>query len=94
MHSSGEPIQTPEKPPLSNGTVAWSPDGKWLAGISSPGTAASTIWVFPSDGHVPPRRLIEFTSDARAWGVTWSPDGRRLVFGLQERTADIVLFDN
>ena len=94
MRSTGEPIPAPEKPTVANGTLAWSADGRWLAGISSPGTGSSVIWVFPADGKAPPRRLIEFGPEARPWGLAWSPDGRRLVFGLQERTADIVLFDN
>jgi Tol biopolymer transport system component len=94
MRASGDPIQAPDKPTLANGTVAWSADGKWLAGISSPGTGASSIWMFPADGKASPRKLIEFGPEGRPWGLTWSPDGRRLVFGLQERTADIVLFDN
>ena len=60
MRASGEPIQAPEEPLLANGTVAWSADGKWLAGISSPGTGASSIWMFPADGRAKPRLLIEF----------------------------------
>jgi serine/threonine protein kinase/Tol biopolymer transport system component len=91
---SGEQIAAPEKPTLANGTVTWSVDGRWLAGISSPGTGPSSIWVFPAGGQAPPRQLIEFGPEARPWGLAWSPDGKTIVFGLQERTADIVLFDN
>jgi len=94
MRPSGEAVALPNEPMLANGTVAWSFDGRWLAGISSPGTSDAVIWVFPVDGHVPPRQLHQFSSEARPWGLAWSPDGRQVVFGLQERSADIVLFDS
>jgi Tol biopolymer transport system component len=92
--ASGQPVPMPEQPTLANGTVSWSADGRWLAGISAAGTNVSGIWVFPIDGRAAPRKMLTFSSEARPWGVTWSPDGRRLVYGLHERSADIVLFDS
>ena len=91
---SGEPIDRPREPVLGNGMVAWSPDGRLLAGISIPGVANASIWVIPVQPPGPPRRIIEFVGDERPRGITWMPDGQRLVIGFQERTADIVMFDS
>ena len=78
-------------PSLANGSVAWSPDGRTLAGIMDSGGAAANVWVIPLDG--PARRLAQLSTDKRPRGVTWAPDGKRLIIGLVERSADIVLFD-
>ena len=38
-------------------------------------------------------RLVQLLTDKRPRGVTWAQDGKRLIIGLAERSADIVLFD-
>jgi hypothetical protein len=91
---SGEPIDRPRDPILGNGLLAWSPDGRFLAGISIPGVTGASIWVIPLEGNEPPRRIIQFVGDERPRGIAWMPDGQHLVIGLQERKADIVMFDN
>jgi Tol biopolymer transport system component len=91
---AGEPIDRPREPVLGNGMVAWSPDGRSLAGISIPGVTNASVWVIPVEPPGAPRRLIEFLGDERPRGITWMPDGQRLVIGFQERTADIVMFDS
>jgi Tol biopolymer transport system component len=91
---SFETIDRPREPVLGNGMVAWSPDGRFLAGMSIPGTTNASIWVIPVQPPGPPRRIIEFTGDERPRGITWTPDGQRLIIGFQERTADIVMFDS
>jgi serine/threonine protein kinase/Tol biopolymer transport system component len=91
---SGDAIDRPREPALHNGQVAWSPDGRWLAGISIPGISNASIWVIPVQPPGSPRRLIEFVGDDRPRGIAWMPDGQHLVIGLQQRTADIVMFDN
>jgi Tol biopolymer transport system component len=87
------PIDSPPTTNLANGMVAWSPDGKWLAGISIPGGAQALVWVLPADGHEPPRQLFQTTRGDRMRGIDWMPDGTRVIVGLEQRTADIVLFD-
>jgi Tol biopolymer transport system component len=74
---------------------AWSPDGTAVAFQSSalvdfaanafPATAPSTIWVAPAAGGEP-RRVTEEGRPGGAHGSpSWTPDGRRIVFGSFDR---------
>jgi Tol biopolymer transport system component len=78
-------------PSLANGSLAWSPDARMLAGLRDSGGAVADVWVIPLEG--PARRLAQLPTDRRPRGVTWAPDGKGLIIGLVERSADIVLFD-
>jgi len=67
--------------------VAISPDGKSVArveGIPSKGgteTGNSAIYVSPTDGKTPPRRISASVGVAHAEsGIAWSPDSKQLVF--------------
>jgi len=63
---------------------ALSPDGKWLAYQRGAlvdlirkgyrGAANFDIWIAPTDGSAPPRRLTD--SDRNDWWPMWSADGR------------------
>jgi dipeptidyl aminopeptidase/acylaminoacyl peptidase len=65
------------------GPTSWSPDGKELAGITSTAGAAYTtrVTVYSSAG----RLLDSFAprgGSSQVCGVTWSPDGSRLLLTL------------
>jgi dipeptidyl aminopeptidase/acylaminoacyl peptidase len=60
-----------------------SPDGHWVAFVAAPvGKAGehpvSAIWLAPSDGATPARKLTAGSANDRA--PRWSPDGRWLFF--------------
>jgi dipeptidyl aminopeptidase/acylaminoacyl peptidase len=93
LSNSLAPLDGPQTPFLANGMVAWSPDGRWLAGVSIPGGSQAEIWILSADGREPPRKLFQFTKGDRLRGIDWMPDGTRVIFGLEQRTGDIVLFD-
>jgi serine/threonine protein kinase len=56
--------------------LRWTPDGKWLAYVSSFG-GASNIWLQPLNGGQF-RKLTDF-KDAEITSFTWSDDGREVV---------------
>lgn len=58
------------------GTVAWSPDGTWLA-IAGAGDGGADVVVVTADGSE--RRTLTTTFDPRVLGATWSPDGTGLL---------------
>jgi Tol biopolymer transport system component len=78
---------------FSQGTLAWSADGKHIAGTIDPGTfGTSGIWVREIDSPAG-SQTAELGHGQRARGLTWLPDGKGLIISVLERTSDIVLFD-
>jgi Tol biopolymer transport system component len=79
-------------PTLTNGSVAWSPDGKYVAGYADPGGALSTMWIADID-HRTSTKILELSADRRFRGVTWLPGNSRLIYAIQTQTSDLVMFD-
>ena len=78
---------------VANGQVAWSPDGRFIAAMSTPGQRPSEIFLIQPDATASPRVVITVKSSQQGRGLDWWPDQSKLIIGLSERTADIVLFD-
>ena len=55
---------------LGNGLVAWSPDGKYVAGVGIPGGAKAEAWIIGIADQKPPVRLIEFGEFGKLVGFT------------------------
>jgi Tol biopolymer transport system component len=94
--ADGEPAYTEMRDlpvQAGNGTVAWSPDGKWLVMVGLPGNRAGYIWLLEPGGSTPPRQLIELPAGVYVRGVTWSRDGSSIIVGFVDAAGDIVLFD-
>jgi Tol biopolymer transport system component len=76
---------------------AWSPDGSTLAFQSAPlvdfaanafpASAPSTLWSVPTAGGEPRRLTLEGQPAGAHGSPSWTPDGRRIVFGSFERLA-------
>jgi dipeptidyl aminopeptidase/acylaminoacyl peptidase len=65
------------------GATAVSPDGRWLVvAVAEPayddGEKSSDLWIVPSDGTAPPRRLT--AGKAGEGAPAWSADSTRLAF--------------
>jgi len=95
VNSRGQPVYStlPDGPALTNGFLAWAPDGKRLAAVGVPGSANASIWIVEPDSSQPFRKLIELAGEVRLRGITWTSDGSSLIFGRQEALSDLVLFE-
>ena len=74
--------------PASDYSPSWSPDGKRIAFVSRRdghvhpirGWSTSEIYVMDADGGNPQNLTNDPHHD---WGPSWSPDGKRIVFGSE-----------
>jgi Tol biopolymer transport system component len=78
---------------VSNGFLAWAPDGRRLAAFIEPGSASGAIWILDGTGADAPVRAATLPPGVRLRGATWASDGSSIVFGHIQRASDIVLFE-
>jgi eukaryotic-like serine/threonine-protein kinase len=63
----------------------WSPDGKYLAYLSSNGDNLSDLWIVPVDGSSPPKVILQPpTSKAIIYDYRISPDGQWVAYQSDE----------
>jgi dipeptidyl aminopeptidase/acylaminoacyl peptidase len=68
---------------LGEGTYpTWSPNGRWLAFL----TRDSIVIVDATTGAVQRRLTPDVNTDRLENGLSWSPDGARLVYGFRDLT--------
>lgn len=73
------------RPPFAGtGTVAFSPDGKWLAFVAYGAKTFRNVWVVPVAGG--DAKPISFIANTFGGNVSWSPDGKYILFGTNQRT--------
>lgn len=73
------------EPPFGGaGTIAWSPDSRWVAYSARGRGGFGNVWVASLDGAAP--QQITFGADANVSGVQWSPDGQFVIYRSAQRT--------
>ncbi len=90
---SGKPLleALPPSPNISNGLVAWSPDGRRLAAAARNTTLGQELFVVDPSAPNPYRSLWKAPPGSGILGVTWSADGSSILLGMEEPRSDIVL---
>ena len=78
-------------PNISNGLLAWSPDGRRLAAAARNTTLGQELFVVDPAASEPYRSLWKAPPGAGVLGVTWSSDGTSVLLGLEEPRSDVVL---
>ena len=72
-------------PPLgSERPFDWSPDSRWIAFLSFGDRMFRNVQVVPAAGGAP--RAVSFLANLNADDLSWSPDGRFLLFVTGQRT--------
>jgi hypothetical protein len=85
--------QSAEWPSLNNGLLRFLPDGERLAAYARPGTAAtSAAYVVELGAKTEIRKLAPFPPGAYARGISFDPDGTKVVIGLRESASEVLLF--
>ncbi|MFC4728052.1 S41 family peptidase [Coralloluteibacterium thermophilus] len=84
----GEPRNVSNTPDAREHSVAWSPDGRWIAYYSD-ASGEYELYIRAQDGSGEPRRI---THDGDIWRFTpvWSPDSARLAFGDKRQRLRVV----
>jgi tricorn protease len=82
-------IYTDLPPLIGQGSMAWSPDNRWLAYLGySPETRSYTnAFVVGVDGKTSPRAVSQL-SNSNSGTLSWSPDGTFLLFDTNQRTEE------
>ncbi len=76
-----------DRPPLSaERSFVWSPDGRWIAYTPRGGRGFTNVLVVPTAGG--PSQPLSFLANSNSNTVSWSPDGKYLLFDTGQRTED------
>ena len=67
-------------------SVAWSPDGRWIAYIDQAGKNFSNVYLVPSAGGE--SRQVTFLANVFGGTISWAPDGTYLIYDSSQRTED------
>jgi tricorn protease len=67
-------------------SLAWSPDGRWIAYLGLSTRSFRNAYVVPTTGGE--SRAVSAIPNANTNTLSWSPDGKFLVFNTSQRTED------
>lgn len=72
------PVQVIADSDSEDQAMAWSPNGKWIA-LHSHREMSDDVWLRPTDGSAPDRRITMLGRGAEVGWPRWSPDGRTVL---------------
>jgi len=88
---NASPLDGPTAALINNGFLAWSPDGKRLAGVALPGAAAGSVWIIEPNSPTPYKKLMDLPAGVFLRGMTWARDGSSIIVGRYRWSGDIFL---
>ena len=76
-----------ERPPLTaTRAIVWSPDSKWIAYLATGERAFTNVNLIPVSGGE--SKPVSFLANSFSNSVSWSPDGKFILFNTTQRTED------
>ena len=69
------------------GSPVWSPDGRWIAYMSSLNGEFWNVHVVPADGSAE-ARPVSFLPNTFGGSIAWHPDGKSIYYTTNQRTED------
>jgi Tol biopolymer transport system component len=75
---SDAPLQVIADSDSEDQAMAWSPNGRWIA-LHSHREQSDDVWLRPTDGSAPDRRITMLGRGAEVGWPRWSPDGRTVL---------------